>query len=215
MRYKWLPVLLLLVIFIGIAALGGAAQNATGKSLFLVARRELSDLLFKESVILMLPSTDTDLIVGLIVNKPTRVPLRDVFPKSSALKDRSDTVYFGGPVDVQEPGVLFLASKPSQQAIHLAGDLYVSFDSDFIEGILVKPEEQVREVRLFLGRAQWAPVQLQAEIFRGAWYSKQEENSWIFKRDPENVWPALIGRLESGTLVRFDSSRLGRALCQL
>lgn len=215
MRHRWLAVILVLVIFSGIAAIGGAAQKATDKSLFLIARREMSDPLFKETVVLMLPATDMDLIVGLIVNKPTRVPLRDVFPNNSALKDRSDTVFFGGPVDINELSALFLSPKPSQEAIHLAGDLYVSFAPDFIEGILAKPKEEVREVRLFLGRSQWGTAQLHGEILHGAWYSEQEENSWIFKRDPENVWPALIGRLEPGTLVRLNSSQLGRAFRQM
>ncbi|HXZ13609.1 MAG TPA: YqgE/AlgH family protein, partial [Candidatus Sulfotelmatobacter sp.] len=160
-----------LATFIGIGAIAGAAQNATDKSLFLVARRELPDVLFKESVILMLPSTDTDLVVGLIVNKPTRVPLRDVFPKNPDLKDRPDTIYFGGPVDIHTPSVLFLSSKPAEQAVHLDGDLYISFNSDFIEETLVKPKEEMRDMRLFLGRSQWAPEQLQGEILRGAWYS--------------------------------------------
>jgi putative transcriptional regulator len=201
MRHKHLTVFIVLATLIGIGTIGGAVQNATDKSLYLVARRELSDPLFKESVILMLPSTDSDLVVGLIVNKPTRISLREVFPTNPALKDRTDTVYFGGPVDIHTPGVLFLSSKPIEQAVHLDGDLDISFDLDFIEETLVKPEEQVRNVRLFLGRAQWAPEQLQGEVLRGSWYSEREENSWIFRRDPENVWSVLIKRLESGTLI--------------
>jgi putative transcriptional regulator len=201
MRHKHLTVFIVLATLIGIGTIGGAVQNATDKPLYLVARRELSDPLFKESVILMLPSTDSDLVVGLIVNKPTRISLREVFPTNPALKDRTDTVYFGGPVDIRTPSVLFLSSKPIEQAVHLDGDLYISFDLDFIEETLVKPEEQVKDVRLFLGRAQWAPEQLQGEILRGSWYSEREENSWIFRRDPENVWSVLIGRLESGTLI--------------
>jgi putative transcriptional regulator len=198
MRHRWSIVFLALTAFIGIVIVLEAAQDEPGKSFFLVARRELSDPLFKESVVLMVPSPDTELVVGLIVNKPTRIPLREVFPANPALKDRSDKVYFGGPVDIHMPGVLFLSSKPIQQAVHLDGDLYISFDFEFIEQSLLKPEEQMREVRLFLGRAQWAPEQLQAEMLRGAWYSEREENSWIFRRDPENVWPLLIGRLEAG-----------------
>jgi putative transcriptional regulator len=201
MRHRLLTVFIVLATVIGIGTIGGAAQNATDKSLFLVARRELFDPLFKQSVILMLPATDSDLVVGLIVNKPTRISLREVFPTNPALKDRTDTVYFGGPVDIRTPGVLFLSSKPIEQAVHLDGDLYISFNLDFIEETLVKPEEQVRGVRLFLGRAQWAPEQLQGEVLRGAWYSEREENRWIFRQDPENVWAVLIGRLESGTPI--------------
>jgi putative transcriptional regulator len=204
MRYGLLAAGILFVIFIEIATPGGETQNGTEMSLFLVARRELSNPLFKESVVLMLPSADTDVVVGLIVNKPTRIQLREVFPKDSALKNRSDAVYFGGPVDTEAPSALFLSSKPSKQAVHLVGDLYVSFDSDFIEGMLKKPK-QARDVRLFLGRAQWAPDQLQDETLRGAWYRERAENSWIFSREPENVWHSLIGRAEPGMVARLDA----------
>lgn len=201
MRQRWLVIFMVLAAIAGIGAISAAAQDVADKSLFLIAKRDLSDPLFAETVVVMLPSKEAGLVVGLIVNKSTRVPLREVFPKNPALKDRPDKVYFGGPVDLDLPAVLFLSSKPIEQAIHLEGELYISFDLDFIEAALVKPEEQVRDLRLFLGRAQWSPAQLEGEIMRGSWYSEREEITWIFKRDPEKVWPALIGRLEAGTPI--------------
>jgi putative transcriptional regulator len=209
MSSRWLAVFALFLILIAIAAVGGATENATDKVLFLVARRELSDPLFKRSVVLMLPLHNTNLVVGLIVNKPTQIPLREVFPKNSAFKKRSDTAYFGGPVDTNAPSALFRSSKALKQAVHLTGDLYVSFDSHFIEGILKKPK-RVLGVHLFLGRAQWAPEQLRYEALRGAWYSGREENSWIFSGDPEDVWSILIGRLEPSPVVPIGLERGGK-----
>ena len=77
------------------------------KTLFLVARTELRDPIFKESVVLMFPSSvgvGEGLIVGLIVNKPARVELSEIFPDDPALKNRPETAYFGGPVDPRAPG---------------------------------------------------------------------------------------------------------------
>lgn len=176
-----------------------AANSFAGQQVFyLVARSELSDPRFKESVVLMLPRKDKNLIVGLIVNKPTGISVHAVFPGNAALKNRDDTVYFGGPVDTQMPGALFRSRKAFKQAFNVAGDLYVTFDSDFIEGILKHPKK-VLEVRLFLGRSQWSPEQLQNEMFRRSWYSEHEENSWIFSRDPETVWRSLIERVNAQT----------------
>jgi putative transcriptional regulator len=167
---------------------------------YLVARRELSDPFFKESVVLMLPQKDQDLIVGLIVNKPTHISLHAVFPENSALKNRSDTVYFGGPVGTQTPGALFRSSKPFKQAFNVAGDLYVTFDSHFIEGILKNPKK-VLDMRVFLGRSQWSPEQLQNEMLRRSWYNEREANSWVFSRYPENVWRAFIERIDPQNTV--------------
>jgi putative transcriptional regulator len=204
MNYRRLRAILLFAL-VGIGSVAGAAQEGGDKPLFLVARRELADPLFQGSVVLMLPASSGELMVGLIVNKPTQLRLREVFPKDSALRKRSDTVYFGGPVDVEAPGAVFHASNPPKRAIHLIGDLYVSFDSHFIEEILKKPEPG-RDVRIFTGRAQWAPDQLRAEMLRGAWYNERAESSWIFSRDSENVWRILLDRENHGPMAQLPGS---------
>ena len=204
MNYRRLRAIFLFAL-VGIGSMGGAAQDGGDKPLFLVARRELADPLFRGSVVLMLPVSAGDLMVGLIVNKPTQLRLRQIFPKDSALRERSDSVYFGGPVGVDAPGAVFRASKPSKQAIHLIGDLYVSFDSHFIEEML-KKQEPGRDVRIFAGRAQWAPDQLQDEMLRGAWYNERAESSWIFSRDSENVWRILLDREQRGAMAQLPDS---------
>lgn len=174
-------------------------ENADESS-FLIARRELNNPLFSKSVILMLPVVDTDGVVGLIVNRPTKITLHELFPKIAAYKDGAAVAYFGGPVDVKTGGVLFRSTKAYKDAFHLTGDLYVSFNSDVIEKVLKKPKE-VTEVRLFLGRSQWGNKQLAAEMERGSWFGEKEENSVIFRRDSANVWIELIEALEPGSLA--------------
>jgi putative transcriptional regulator len=196
---------IVLFAFVGIGSIGGTAQEGGDKPLFLVARPELADPLFQSSVVLMLPVSAGEPVVGLIVNKPTQLRLREIFPKDSALRERSDTIYFGGPVDVEAPGVVFRASRPSKQAIHLIGDLYVSFDSHFIEETL-KKQEPGRDVRIFAGRAQWAPDQLEDEMLRGAWYNERAESSWIFSRDSGNVWRTLLDREQRGPMAQLPDS---------
>jgi putative AlgH/UPF0301 family transcriptional regulator len=131
------------------------------------------DPIFKESVVLMFPSSveaGEGLVVGLILNKPARVELREIFPNDKVLKNRFETAYFGGPVDPRAPGVVFRSSEAAKQAALLFGDVYVSFDPDFIKELLKEPEK-TPDLRLFVGRSQWAPAQLQNEMAVGAWYS--------------------------------------------
>jgi putative transcriptional regulator len=223
MRMRWIIAAVFLGLPLALVAsiFGGSfhrtAQTAkvepptdADKSSFLIARRELKDPLFAKSVVLMLPVVDKDIVAGLIVNKPTQVPLREIFPKDSALKDRKDVLYFGGPVDVKTLGALFRSPKASKNSFHLTGDLYVSLNTDFIEGILKKPKE-VTDLRLFLGRSQWGPEQLRGEIERGSWYGEQEKNSLIFSADPDSVWPGLIEQLEPGDMAEmFNGNREDR-----
>jgi putative transcriptional regulator len=194
----------------------GMGQNATGQaqtktdsgaeSSFLIARRELDDPLFGKAVILMLPVLDSDGVVGLIVNRPTKITLHKLFPKIGAYKDGTAVAYLGGPIDVKTAGVLFRSTKEYKQAFHLSGDLYVSFNSDVIEKVMKKPKE-VTDARLFLGRSQWKTKQLAAEMQRGSWFGEKEANSVIFRRDSASVWIELIGELEPGNIAELEGRR--------
>jgi putative transcriptional regulator len=200
-----------LAIFTIIAIVGGLSEFASGqtadvsqdKSSFLIAKRELRNPLFEKSVVLMMPFRNEDLVVGLIVNRATRVPLSDAFPKESSFKNRTDTIYFGGPVDTDTPGMLFRSSKDFKKAYHLNSDLYVTFDADLIDSLLKKKPGQVSDTRVFLGRSQWAPDQLRDEMEAGAWFGEQEENRIVFSEQVGDVWPQLIGSLEPGDVAEL------------
>ena len=176
------------------------------KTLFLVARPELGDPLFKESVVIMFPSSVVaveGLVVGLIVNRPARVALSEIFPNDDALKNRSETAYFGGPVDPLTPGVVFRSSKAVKQAVLLFGDVYVSFDPDLIKELLKKPEE-TPDLRLFVGRSQWVSAQLRNEMAMRAWYSVRAETNLIFSASPKSLWRNLFERAEPPDVAKVS-----------
>jgi putative transcriptional regulator len=182
------------------------------KILFLVARPELDNPIFKESVVLMFPSSvgaGEGTVFGLIVNKPARVALSEIFPNDEALKNRSETAYFGGPVDPRAPGIAFRSSrKAAKQAALLFGDVYVSFDPDFIKELLKKPEKTL-DLRLFVGRSQWAPAQLHNEIVTGAWYSVRAETNLIFSASPQYLWRNLLERVEPAPVAKVSDVLFG------
>jgi len=175
-----------------------------GKTFFLVARPELREPIFKESVVLRLPSSvgvGEGLVVGLILNKPARVALSDIFPDEQAFENRSETAYFGGPVDPRAPGVVFRSSNSAKQAALLFGDIYVSFDPDFIRELLKKPEK-TPDLRLFVGRSQWAPAQLRNETAMGAWLSVRAETNLIFSPSPQYLWRKLFDSAEPAPVAK-------------
>jgi putative AlgH/UPF0301 family transcriptional regulator len=97
---------------------------------------------------------------------------------------------------------VFRAAKPSKKAIHLYENVYISFDRDFIVAMLKKPKPGVN-VRVFLGRAQWAPEQLQDEMTLGAWYSERAESSWIFSPTSQDSWHILLERAQPGPIAQL------------
>jgi len=200
---RWAALLLLL------GTVGGAGenpcwaeQNSKNKLLYLVARPSILDPIFARSVVLMLPLQGEPLIVGLIVNKPTQFLLLKLFPESPSLKNSTEDAYLGGPVDVAAPALAFHASKPPKQAMPLYDDVYLSFDSKFISKQMQDPK-RTGEVRLFLGRAQWAPEQLHGEALRGSWYSLRAEGEVIFDHDSEHLWKRLHERARPPSSVEY------------
>ena len=196
-------VLLLLGILCGAGRGSGASEEKpNGKLLFLIARPSILDPIFERSVVVMVPLGGEPLIVGLIVNKPTRLALRDLFPKSAALKNRVDYAFMGGPVDMSSPSLVFHAAKPPKQAMLLYDDVYLSFDARYIASRLQDPK-QAGDVRLFLGRSQWAPEQLQGEALRGSWYSLRAEGAVIFEGRSEQLWSKLHERARPSSNIRY------------
>ena len=172
---------------------------------FIVASRDLPDPLFHDSVILMLPIKEGTLIVGVIVNKPSNIKVRDVFPDSPTIKNSDAMAYFGGPVDfdVTARSAIFRSKNPPKQAIQVFGDVYVTFDTGEVLA-LAENAQQASNVRVILGRAQWDPEQFEGEVARGSWHNLPASADSIFTEYPDRLWRTLIDRAEPRPVVQFS-----------
>lgn len=177
------------------------AQKSASEPVFLVARHEIQDPFFNQSVVMMLPATNNALIVGLIINKPTRVTLGKLFPDSPELQSRTEPAYFGGPVDIQVPSVVFHSPTAPEQALRLYGDVYLTFDAELIAKAF-QASQSVPIPRLFLGRAQWSPRQLHNEIQVGAWYRVHAAGNLIFSPNPKQLWRTLHDRAAPSKYIK-------------
>ncbi|HTU33313.1 MAG TPA: YqgE/AlgH family protein [Candidatus Acidoferrum sp.] len=189
----------LIPTFIGLAAQQNAPENPSDRNQgwFLIARRELSNLIFSKSTVLvtmMVPGEPEPGVVGLIVNKPTKMKLEELFPHARSVKKQNVTAYFGGPVDIHDVSALFRGPTTVRHAQYIFGDVYVTFDPKSVEE-LVKKSRQPSELRVFLGRWQWSEPQLRHEIAIGAWYSTHQDAGPIFASDPRKVWETLVDRI--------------------
>ena len=182
-------------------------ETDKAKPVFLVARPEIGDPIFQQSVVLLFPASiaasegGERIMIGLIVNRAASVSLSEFFPEEKTFKNRTETAYFGGPVSVRSFCALFRSKKDAKQAVRLFEDVYVSFDADFIKEHLKKPGDTT-DLRLFLGRSQWSPAQLQNERDLGAWYSVPADTSLVFTSNPQYLWHNLIERADPGPIVK-------------
>ncbi len=181
---------------------GYGAQTNKGEPVYLVARRQIHGPFFRQSVVMLLPARNQQLIMGLIINKPTRITLRKLFPDVPGLQKRSEPAYFGGPVDMRFPSAAFHSAKAPAKSLRLYGDVYLTFDAKAISDAF-QASQSTSVARLFLGRAQWAPGQLQNEIRQGAWYRIHAEGNLIFSSNPQGLWQKLHDGAAPRKYIRY------------
>ena len=168
------------------------AQDKPGSAIFLVARHDMPDPNFHDSVVVV-TQQGAGAPVGLIVNKPTTIALSTVFPEIAALRGRGDVLFYGGPVSRQQLFIVFRAAKPpdDEDAIELIEGVYMSMSGEVIKQIVSSGAPPER-FRIFAGYAGWAPMQLQAEVGRGDWHLARPDAATIFSASPEKVWRELF-----------------------
>jgi putative transcriptional regulator len=185
-----IAVVIAIVVLVQAPVAMAGSGGANAQSFFLVASRNMSDPVFQESVILMLPPDEPPLVAGVIINKPTDVTLGNLLRQPVAPENRNQKVYFGGPVDITVPLLVIRTARPPKPAIRLCSDVYAIIDAHSISDVL-KDSRSGNDARLFLGRAQWAQEQLRGELLEGAWSVVPLRTDLIFEHDSAKVWPIL------------------------
>jgi putative transcriptional regulator len=174
--------------------LSGSSWPASGadtkplSAILIVARDDLPDSNFATSIVLVMNNLAPG-PVGIIINRPTQIPVSSLFPDFEHLAQVRDKVYFGGPVDFGSVWFLFRASAPPEHAIQACDGVYLSADRELLLQLLGR-DKPMDSLRIFLGHAGWAPGQLQAEIERHDWTSKRAEMEAIFSGKSEHPWPS-------------------------
>ena len=170
------------------ASLPASADNAKPlTAILLVARADLPDSNFKDAMVLVMNNI-APLPAGLIVNRPTRIPVAHLFPDIEGLSRLDDKVYFGGPVQIESVSFLFRADTPPEDAAQVLDGVYLSTDGELLRRLLGR-EKPMEGLRIFIGYSGWGRSQLQAEIARGEWTLAPVELRAIFGHESEHPWP--------------------------
>ena len=175
----------LLLFGIPWATFGDNAKPLT--TLLLVARTELPDANFKDSVVLVMNNIGPA-PVGIIINRPTRIAVSHLFPDLERLAPLDDKVYFGGPVEIASVSFLFRADTPPEHATQILDGVYVSTNGELLRKLLAR-DKPMEGLRIFVGHSGWALGQLEAEIARGDWTLAPAETDAIFHGKSEHPWP--------------------------
>lgn len=177
---------LLLLAGVSPFALAAEPGNATS-ALMLTARAGLPDPNFNGSTVLV-----TNRIArgpfGIIVNRPTRLTLSQLFPDWTNIAHGDRKVHFGGPVDATSILFLFRSAIPREHAVEIVAGVYLGRDLDLLRTLLERNDAR-ETVRVFIGYAGWEPDQLESEIARGDWTLAPASITAIFEAKPAHPWP--------------------------
>ena len=186
--------LLVCTAILSAASLSAAQTNSKGQrdSILLVAARHMMDPNFARSVVLVMFPTDTG-PSGVVLNRPSPMMLRDIWPDREQRQRRTDTLYIGGPV--QPDGLLFLfrMTPPPERAWWAIDDIYFSGDGEILDRLLEEPEP-VTGQRFFAGFSGWAPGQLEHEIARGDWHVLEADPEVIYDTELDTLWWRMYQR---------------------
>jgi len=180
--------------FLAASCPGAAADSKPVTAILLTARADVSDSDFADSVVLVMNNLGPAPI-GVIVNKPTAIPVAKLFPDLKRLAALHDKLYFGGPVEFGSVWFVFRAPVAPEHAIQASDGLCISADRDLLLHLLGR-EKPMEGLRIFVGHSGWAPGQLEAEIARGDWTLGRVESEAIFSK-AEHPWPAPRGPKDS------------------
>jgi len=158
-------------------------------AILIKASAGLPDPFFADSVVLVMNNLGPAPI-GVVINRPTPLPVARLFPDLKRLAQRHDRVYFGGPVEFETVWFLFRAARsPPERAVKACEGVYLSASRELLLRLLAR-DKPMDGLRIFMGHAGWGPGQLEAEIARGDWTLARAEPEAIFSDKAEHPWPA-------------------------
>jgi len=130
----------------------------------LVASREMNDIYFKNSVILI-TAINAHAVVGFIINRMATMPVNELFDTlDDFYKTFKRRIFIGGPVEENSLHLVALANSGGKEVVP---GVRMGGRWNNIEEMLISDE---RENRLTLGYTAWGVEQLQNEIRGGSWY---------------------------------------------
>lgn len=176
-------------------ALPAAAQGVDAmSSILLVAKKDMRDPFFRDSVVLVTHRLGPN-PVGIIINRPTEVPVASAVPAASK-RPKAERVFFGGPVAADELTAVFRSDDVPKGAVEVLAGVYVTMRRAEMETLLAR-DPPVKDLRFYAGYAGWARGQLEAEVARGDWHLVRANASDVFEKKPDLLWRELERRASS------------------
>jgi putative transcriptional regulator len=170
---------------------------------FLIAMPSLRDGTFAGTVIYLCEHTEKGAL-GLVINKPIDIKLKNLFEKVDLSLDRPELaeapVYFGGPVQTERGFVLHESLDGDDgegghynSSLRIPGGLEMTTSKDVLEAL--SSGAGPKKVLVTLGYSGWAAGQLEEEMGRNGWINVGAERGIIFDTPVEQRYDKALSLL--------------------
>jgi len=191
-----------------------AAGSINLTNQFLIAMPGMGDGTFAGTVVYLCEHTEQGAL-GLVINKPIDIKLKNLFEKVELSLDREDLadepVYFGGPVQTERGFVLHerLGEEGGHynSTLQIQGGLEMTTSKDVLEAL--SHGAGPKKVLVTLGYSGWGAGQLEEEMSRNGWINVSAERGIIFDTPVEQRYEKALSLL--GIDARMLSQDAGHA----
>jgi putative transcriptional regulator len=170
---------------------------------FLIAMPGARDSTFAGTVIYLCEHTEKGAL-GLVINKPIDIKLKNLFEKVELTLDREDLaevpVYFGGPVQTERGFVLHerLGGNEGEgghynSSLQIPGGLEMTTSKDVLEAL--SNGAGPKKILIMLGYSGWGAGQLEDEMSRNGWINVNAERDIIFDTPVEQRYDKALSLL--------------------
>ena len=181
---------------------------------FLIAMPGMADGNFEGAVVYLCEHNERGAL-GLVINKPIDIKLKNLFEKVELKLDREEfaeqPVFFGGPVQTERGFVLHekvvTEAGPYNSTMSVPGGLEMTTSKDVLEAL--SSGTGPKRVLVTLGYSGWQAGQLEDEIGRNGWLTVDADPSVIFDTPIERRYDRALSLL--GVNPRMLSQEVGHA----
>jgi putative transcriptional regulator len=192
--------------------MSGTPINLTNQ--FLIAMPGMADDTFAGAVVYLCEHTEKGAL-GLVINKPIDIKLKNLFEKVELPLTREDLaeapVYFGGPVQTERGFVLHEHAGSEgghySSTLTIPGGLEMTTSKDVLEAL--SNGTGPRRVLITLGYSGWSAGQLEDEMSRNGWINVGAAPEVIFDTPVEKRYERALSLL--GIDLRMLSQEAGHA----
>lgn len=160
----------------------------------LVASPKLADPNFFRTVVLLVKHNEEGAF-GLVLNRPSNTPLKEVWSNVSDTPCTTDAVIqHGGPCSGP---LMALHKEEFLSESEVLPNLYFAAAKDKLEHLALKPPDAAR---FYAGYAGWTAGQLDAELEQGAWFTTPADSETAFI-PADDFWEQVCRQLSATTRI--------------